>query len=424
MKIKKVFEAGRDVQIVGEYDVIVCGGGPAGIAAAVSSSRHGAKTALIEVGGCLGGIWTSGLMPWVIDGGNKSGLMSEIDSLLKVKELPISGTPPRSAYDVELTKYRLEQFCLGTGIKVRLHTRVSAAICENRNIKYVITESKSGREAWSARVFVDATGDGDLAALSGCSFDYGRPDFLGEAQPMSFVCMVTGIHLDEIMQFVNGADPSKDWAASKVALKNRLESEGVSPSYSCPTIFHVYDDLFIVMANHQYGVCSYNADDITRATIEGRDEVFRIISALRRSGEPWKNLKIVATSSHIGVREGRRIHGLYTLTKEDLERGAEFPDAVCRVTFCVDIHSTNSSRRKGLGNGGVKVKPYDIPLRSLVAKDVSNLMLAGRCISGDFFAHASYRVTGNAVPTGEAAGRTAALAAIRNVKPSELLEIH
>jgi len=131
-------------------------------------------------------------------------------------------------------------------------------------------------------------------------------------------------------------------------------------------------------------------------------------------------VKIVATSSHIGVREGRRIHGLYTVTAEDLRTGARHEDAVCRVTFCVDIHSTRREHGGACGSAGIRVKPYDVPLRALIARDVRGLMLAGRCISGDFFAHASYRVTGNAVAMGEAAGKVAARAAATDRLPHQV----
>jgi hypothetical protein len=128
-------------------------------------------------------------------------------------------------------------------------------------------------------------------------------------------------------------------------------------------------------------------------------------------GGPWKNLHIVATAAQIGVREGRRIHGRYTVTADDLREGRKHEDAVCRVTFPIDVHSTDPTKDKGIVGAGFRAKPYDIPLRALIAKDVDGLMMAGRCISGDFIAHSSYRVTGNAVAMGEAAGKTAAEAA-------------
>ena len=128
----------------------------------------------------------------------------------------------------------------------------------------------------------------------------------------------------------------------------------------------------------------------------------------------------MATSPQIGVREGRRITGRYTITTDDLLRGARFDDAICRVTFRIDVHSSDKTYRGTSKPDGLEAKPYDIPLRSLIAKDVDGLLMAGRCISGDFYAHGSYRVTGNAVPMGEAAGKVAAIAALSNRLPNEI----
>lgn len=405
------------VPIARAVDVLVCGGGPAGIAAAIAAARAGANVQLIENAGCLGGIWTSGLLAWVIDGGNKTGLMAELAARMAAKPRSISNTG-KSGYDVERTKHLLDQLCLEAGVRVRLHTRVCSVVREHDRIAAVITESKSGREAWQAKVFIDCTGDGDLAAAAGCGFDFGRPDRPGEAQPMSCIGLVTGLRCEAMSGYLCG-QPGR-YSQVTDALKADIVAGGVDPSYARPSLFHIYDDLYLLMANHEYGASALDAEAVSRATIAGRDEVNRIVDALRTVGGIWQDIVLVATSSHIGVREGRRIHGRYTLTAADLVRGARFPDAVCRATFCVDVHATDPSRGKGLGNEGVKAQPYDIPLRCLIAQDVDNLMMAGRCISGDFFAHASYRVTGNAVPMGEAAGRVAAQAAATHCDPSEV----
>ena len=162
---------------------------------------------------------------------------------------------------------------------------------------------------------------------------------------------------------------------------------------------------------------------MTAATVRARREVFEIVRGLRRLGGVWEGLQVVATAEQIGVRDGRRIRGLYTVTKEDLSTAARHEDAVARVTFGVDIHAKSKAAndQETIGRGGVKkFTPYDIPLRALIARDVDGLMMAGRCISGDFVAHASYRVTGNAVAMGEAAGVTAALAAKSQRLPQEV----
>jgi len=232
--------------------------------------------------------------------------------------------------------------------------------------------------------------------------------------------LLTGLKFDDVARFVVGPAASRKTPTAKHQLLEELQRAGVSPSYSQPTLFYIHKDLYCLMANHQYGVSATSAAQITEATIRGRAEVNRLVDALRRLGDPWKNLQLVATAEQIGVREGRRIHGLYTVSTDDLVQGVRHDDAVCRVTFGVDIHSPNPQHSKGIEGAAVRARPYDIPYRALVARDVGGLLLAGRCISGDFVAHSSYRVTGNAVAMGEAAGVAAALAARSNRLPSDL----
>lgn len=419
-----------EIPIVNETDVLVCGAGPAGVAAAIRAARTGARVTLIELTGCLGGVWTSGLLSYVLDSGNKSGLLLELVRRLEAgdgkrrtsdhgEESPERDLPwvrGSFLYDTEVMKITLEALCAEAGIRVRLHTRVAAAVTGPEGIEAVITESVSGREAWKARVYVDATGNGDLAARSGCGFDVGHPQ-TGSFQPMTLMALVSGIRFDEVAAFVNlhhrGNRPAK------IALYEQIRSGGHTPSYASPTLFCVRDDLFALMANHVYDASGVDADEVTRATLRARAELFRIRDALRASGPEWRNLRIVQTAEQIGVREARRIHGRYTVTKDDLIAGRSHEDAICRVTFPVDIH-VEGPAGKGYDDGGVKSKPYDVPLRSLISRDHDNLLMAGRCISGDYWAHASYRVTGDAMPMGEAAGALAAVAAHSGRCPHEV----
>lgn len=407
--------------ISGKYDVIVCGGGPAGVAAALSSARHGARTCLFEVGGCLGGIWTAGLMPWIIDHANKDGIMKEFrEELLDIGAATISPNNGSLACNIEILKCYLEQKCIEVGIDVLLHCRVVDVQIEDRKIKSVITESKSGREAWNAKNFIDTTGDGDLSAFAGCDFDYANPE-TGLTQPMSMIGLLTGIQLQELRDVVNGYG-NKAPGASKEALRQEMLRAGVDPSYGLPTMFYLGEGLFALMANHEYKFSGLSVLDVSRATIEGRKEVNDIVKALRSLGGRWKHLQLAATSEQIGVREGRRIKGLYELTVKDLIDGAEFEDSVCECKFGIDVHSTDPDKTKEIESAETyRTRPYHIPIRSLISKDIDNLMMAGRCISGDFLAHSSYRVTGNAVPMGEAAGALSAEAALSEKSPASII---
>jgi hypothetical protein len=315
-------------------------------------------------------------------------------------------------------KLLLEELCTTAGVKTQLHTRVvAAATDEARRLTTVVTESKSGRQAWRARAFIDCTGDGDLAALAGCGFDLGQPE-TGATQPLSLMAILTGLEATdlEIVPLLGGGA-----GEPKMRLLARMRDAGVEPSYAAPTLFRVYDHLFALMANHEYGVSALDAQGLSDATFRARAEVHRLVKALRGQAPGWGGVRIVATGAQIGVREGRRIHGRYTVTVDDLLAGRTHDDAVCRVTFGIDVHSTDPAATKDFDPANrTRTQPYDIPLRALIAKDVDGLLMAGRCISGDFLAHSSYRVTGNAVAMGEAAGETAARAAQANVAPHEV----
>ena len=420
VKEKGVVEPERNIPVSGVYDVIVCGSGPAGVAAAIEAGRNGAKTLLIEVHGCLGGVWTSGNLTWILDNQNKSGLINEIKrDLTKFAGQGMIESGSSYAFDAEVMKVILETYCVEANVDVRLHTRVVSTAVKDGRLTHLLTESKSGREAWAGKIFVDCSGDGDLAMQAGCKYEYGGPQ--GEGQPMSLLALVSGVSYENIKPFVRDADDSKLKSPSKKRLEAEIIRSGVKPSYSLPGLYPIRNDLYMLMANHEYGYVGFDAKQISIATLKARAEVHQIVNGLRSLGGIWQNLRIISTAEQIGVRESRRIHGLYTVTANDITEGIRHKDAVCRVTFGVDVHSVKKDdENKQVYNRDIKAIPYDIPIRALIAKDVKGLMMAGRCISGDFIAHSSYRVTGNAVVMGEAAGRVAAIAAGSNRLPQEV----
>jgi hypothetical protein len=387
------------------------------VAAAVGAARAGARTMLLESAGCLGGVWTAGCLTWIIDAGGKGGFMRELLDALQKRSPHIrkNKTGNGHPFDVEEMKILLEEFMQGAGVEIQLHTRVTGALVDQDGVlTHVFTESKSGRQAWSAGCFVDCTGDGDLAALAGCGYDIGKPESR-ECQPMSLVAMVTGIAPEHVRPFMGGGV-----AGPKEQLHREFVRAGVRPSYSSPILLHLFGEVFTLIANHEYGVSALDAAEITRATLRARREVHRLVAALRSLGGVWATLRVLKTADQIGIREGRRIHGHYEVTEEDLQAGRSHPDAICRVTFGVDVHHTDPREGMAMEEHHAPFLPYEIPLRALIARDVDGLVMAGRCISGDFIAHSSYRVTGNAVVMGEAAGVLAALAARQGLRPKEV----
>jgi hypothetical protein len=418
-------EEAHDLPLKDDADVIVCGAGPAGVAAALTAARAGAHVRLFDVQGCLGGVWTAGLLTYIFDF-DKPGIARELRAKLDARGARRGTNAGRFVYEPEEMKVLLEELCVAAGVRFQLHTRVAAAFRDGRRLRTIVTESKAGREAWTAPVFIDATGDGDLGAQAGCEWDVGQSkDCPCQPMTMNALAVVKDVKALAAFTSFNGTDsftgPGGHLTCVE-AFKAELKRAGVEASYGHPTIFPVRDNLVMLMLNHEYGIKPWDADAITQATVRGRAEVFRIVRALRGLGGVWEGLQVAATAERIGVRDGRRIRGRYVLTKADLLAGARQEDAVARVTFGVDIHadSKETNRTKPIDNGDFKMRPYDIPLRALVARDVDGLMMAGRCISGDFVAHASYRVTGNAVAMGEAAGAVASIAARAGRLPHEV----
>ena len=421
----RLAEGAREIPVAGRSDVLVVGAGPAGIGAALAAARAGAQTQLIETAGCLGGVWTAGMLTKIIDGGRKSGIMQEILQAMVARGSDVAKKTKGEIYDPELMKIVLEEMCVEAGVKIRLHTHLVGAVTDQRNrLVAIVTESKSGRQAWAAERFIDCSGDGDLAAQAGCRFDVGI-NANCECQPMSLMALLTGVNVAEVAPFVRELAGE----GAKTALNKLMRASGIKPSYSSPTLRLLHSGIFSLMTNHEYGVPAYDAAQITDATIRARREVHKIVADLRRIGGPWKNLAVVATAEQIGVREGRRVRGRYTVTADDIVAGKKHDDAACRVNFGFDVHNVRPdsegpwkdeiaaevARYRKAG-----AKPYDIPVGALIAADVDGLMVAGRCISGDSFAHSSYRVTGNAVPMGETAGQVSAVSLKQGRLPHEV----
>lgn len=432
-------EPARDVPVDEWADVIVVGGGPAGVPAAVVAARAGKKVRLFELQGSLGGVWTSGLLTYIFDF-NKSEIGWEIIRRLDAYGARVVDKPGDEGqkfykrgidkdwvYEPEYMRAVCEDMCAEAGVRVMLQCPVVAAYRDatGRNIETIVTESKSGRQAWRAKTFIDCTGDGDLGAFAGCGFDIGfGPDGWGQPATLNALVVVDDGDAVAAGDFVSNVpamwlrcmnpETGKLSSHHRVAshkLLAELRRAGLDPSYGDPTLFRFHRNMFCFMANHEYRLRVDDARAITEATLRARKEVLSLAAGLAKLGGPWKGFRVAATAEQIGHRDARRIHGRYTVTRDDVTAGSKFPDAVTTSYFGVDIHGldkkSNDVRAAGQ-NFGVKFRPFQIPLRACRAKDVDNMYMAGRCISGDFYAHASYRVTGSSVAIGEAVGKAAA----------------
>jgi len=395
-----------DAPVVRNVDVLVCGGGPSGCAAALYAARAGAKTMLLENLPFLGGVWTAVGVSHLIAGRGRDGLNAEIH-----QRLPVHQVFGRNIYLIEDMKSLLDDLMAEAGVETQLHTRAVAVAKDGARVRGVFTFSKSGFEFIPTRAVIDATGDGDIAAAAGCQFEMGRA-FDGKTQPVTLFGTIGGYR----------GEPAKGQPLVEILAKG-----GWRPSYPPITLFPQpgQPGVFQLMATQFYGVDGTDARALSQAEIQGRREIRKCVEIFKEhGGDDWRDAFLIGTGPAIGVRETRRIRGRYYLTWEDLDRGAQFEDGITEISSGSNIHPVDDPYEAppaGLPAGPrFRVRPYQIPFRCLVAADVDNLLMAGRCISGDCYALGSYRLTGNVVRTGEAAGLAAAMAIEQGIQPAEL----
>ena len=399
MVIKESFET----KVYGEYDVIVVGAGPAGCAAAISAARNGMKTLIIDKFNCLGGMWTTGFMNPVFDCENKGGIMKEL--IDEHKEVNTWGGFWDKSFNYEYMKYFLDVKTKEAGAEVLLNTYFSKAIVENKTVKGIIFENIEGRFAALAKVVIDASGDGNVAASAGCEFMLGEDGDYKKCQAMTLMLLVGNI-----------PEKYKDGLMIFEKFDRVYKKAGKEIPFKMPYLIPVPNSKFgVIQFTHMYDYNPLSAKDITAATEEGRKQILDVFTALKEYDEEFKDLDLIFSSNVLGVRESRRIVGEYIITADDIASGRRFYDGIAEATFNVDIHTKDNKGQKTK-----HVKPYDIPFRSLIPKGFNGILTAGRCISGEQIAMASYRVTGNCCQMGEAAGKYAAQAIKNNISLREV----
>ena len=406
-------------KFLGEYDVAVCGGGIAGTFAAISAARQGTKVVLIEKAGSLGGTLTEGFMPIILDSQNKGGLVRELFAFLEEHDMCCSrhGSPtdengkriPGIMVDTEGCKYFFEKECKASGVKLLLHSQVAAINLSSGNIDSLLITTDCGSYSLSAKIFIDATGNGNIADMAGCGWDIGDPAEKRPSPASMGLCVVG------MPEEYNGAENSEE----KTAYNNMLNENGIRISADQFSVRKLPSlKTWTVGMNFEYDVFPDDIERLTDAITHGREEIFDVIEKHRKING-YGELYTAFTNSHIGIREGRRIYGEYRITDDDILEGRRFDDGICLVTFGVDVHKLKNDDTTDCKRG-YRAKPYNIPYRSLVPLGVDNLLLAGRCISGDFYPHASYRVMGNMAATGEAAGFAASKAIKNDLAPKDI----
>lgn len=390
---------------VEEVDVVVAGGGPAGVGAAIAAARLGLKTLLLERYGFLGGMWTAGYVNPIHDVNNKqNGILCELVNTLRARGG--WGGFYDLCFDFELCKLILDEMVLKSGARVLLHTWVADAWMEEGRVQGVIIENKDGRSAIKAQTVIDCTGDGDVAFRAGAPYWMGRPQD-GLCQPMSTLFVIGGVdYFQPHSRSINELVQKALWE----------HPEPFDTTYTRPYIIALPNaGRAVVEWIHVRKKLGTNARELTEAEFEGRGHVFRIVDFLRRRVPGFENCELLSIAPQIGVRETRRIKGLYTLTKEDCLTGAQFADGICDVAFGIDLHQPDQ-----IDQDNFHTKQFQVPYRCLVPVQTPGLLTAGRCISGTFEAHGSYRVTSDCLVMGEAAGIAAYLA---KQESTELAEV-
>jgi hypothetical protein len=416
------FRLVREIPVQSGYDLLVAGGGPAGVAAAVSAARAGAKVLLIEATGCLGGMGTSGLVSSFDPMGNGRenlvrGLMLEIvEEMFRRGFVPYKHASSQLAgfhlwthFNPEGYKTVLDEFVEKAGVEVRLFTKLIDTDADRaaRTVRSVVVHDIEGYHCLAARMFVDATGDAVLADLSGAECRRAGQD-TPHIMPPTLASIYCGLHDGPIGRGGLGAS---------VYAQGVREGAFSQPDYYLQGLCRQSEEMGYLNAMHIFGVDPLRAADRTRAMIEGRRRTQEIVNYFRKHLKGCETLELAATGALLGVRESRRIVGEYELTGDDLHERREFPDTIGVYCKFVDIHLYDPPKPGAATTGDagkvmtVQPKPgehFSIPYGVLVPRGWKNLWAAGRCLSADVVAHGSARCQPYCSMMGQAAGTAAA----------------
>ena len=403
----------KNAPIVGEYDVVVCGGGPAGFIAAIASARNGARTALVERYGFLGGMATMGYVnPISVFTYNDAQVVGGIPWEF-VQRLEKSGgafiEKPLGNVAFEQEHYKLiaQRMTLESGVDLYMHSYLSGCVMDGGRISQVIIENKNGTEALSSKVFIDCTGDGDLAALASVEM---QPDEGAPLQPLSSYFILGGVDLDTpMMQEAichNKQGENCHCLPVRAKLLERKEELGI-PEFGGPWFCRTGQDGVVTVNMTRTAGNAIDNRDFVRAECVLREDAFRMAALLKDNFDEFKDSYLIAVSVQGGIRETRRIKGIHTITADEYVTAYHYHDSIARGAHPIDIHVASGPAQ----NITFLKTPAYVPYRALIAPTHSNLIVAGRCLSADKKAFASLRVQASCMDMGQAAGTAAAMAA-------------
>lgn len=413
----------REIILDDSWDVLVVGGGPAGCASAIAAAREGAKTLLIEATGCLGGMGTSGLVPAWCPFSDKEkiiyrGLAEKIFTASKsgmahvgLKDLdwvPIDSEKLKRVYDDMVTE---------AGASVLFNTVLSSVEMENESqVSAIVVTNKAGLSAYKAKVYIDCSGDADLAAWAGAEFQKGE-NGTGDMQPATH-CFVLGNVDDYAYKFGPSLHPNNLQSPIYDIIKSGKYPE-IPDTHLCNS--SIGPSVVGFNAGHIWDVDNTDPVSISKALIKGRKIAVAIRDALAEyHPKAYANSILISTGSLMGIRETRRVYGDYVLTIEDYLERRSFDDEICRNSYYIDIH--HSLKEVEVVNNGrhedkertsryEKGESHGVPYRCLTPKGLKNVLVAGRSISCDRIIQGSVRVMPVCLAMGEASGIAAAHAA-------------
>ena len=392
-------------------DVLVLGSGPSGFAAAYTAAKNGAKVILVEQSGDVGGISTSGMMShWTGTCGSplyheilrRSAAMNEGEHKDKIT----------ITIDPEKLKTLYLEMLDEVGVKLMLYTFVMDAICDGDKILGATMVNKSGMTDIYAKITIDATGDGDVAARAGAEFVLGREED-NKMQPATMMFKVGGVDYDRAV-FLGTFEET--YETENGELQDLARQHIPHPAGHILTYRSTLPGVVTCNMTNVTDIDGTNSDDLTKATLGCRRQLDSIVAYLRKFVPGYENCYLLSSAALIGIRETRHFKGKYTLTGEDILDARVFEDYVVKdAHFNFDVHNITGA---GLDKTGAQKhfsqsKGYTIPYRCLLPAVKENLLLCGRNISGTHMAHSNFRVMPICVGIGEAAGTAAAMAALQ-----------
>ena len=436
-------EKERKTPILAEVDVLVAGGGPAGVSAAVGAARTGASVLLIESNGFLGGMWTGGMVLTLA--GYNSWLRPYNRCVRGVggdwlgAATALGGAEDNAGFvlnsDPATMKLVADRLVLESGADLLLHTWVADVLTESNTVVGVIVENVEGRFAIKAKVTIDCTGNGDLIARSGAAWHKGQA-----LQPMTMPFRLTYDDSNEVDREAPATIPIGPEATvlGEPLLSeksSRREPPGIDreamraahargelPRFGGPWFGGIDGDVIWVNSTRIKGDAS-NIRDLTRAEVEGRQDVKALVDYFREHVPGFESAKLIDTSTVVGVRETRRLAGQYVITGDDIRSPSQYEDSIAVGCWPIDVHP--SEGQVGIHEMYVPL-PYPITYRSLLPTEVRGLLVAGRCISTTREALGSTRVGATCSAIGHGAGVAAAVAAQEGtaVESVPMAEVH